>query len=968
MADTRTFGVLVKILLAALVIASALVLLEATPVAHADDDHGDYRSTATPLPIGTGQLNGQIDPTTILFDVDYFSFEALRGVRYTFVLDLVTVENANIQVVNSVDRGAYASPGQVLTNGGSNKRVEWVARTTDTYFVEVSGTIRTDGTPLHGAYLLTGAGDLTLEDRYGENLGFSTTISVDNVYQGAISPWTNQPGLTGTKDGGDDHDYFAFLAVRGVRYTVDVELGLTEGIDINIVNGNNVTQISNDGLGASLEWISPENAAYYVVLSGSSRFRNSIGTYQLKLTADVTYQDRHSENHTSATAVSFDNAHQGAVSPETDKDVFFFQAQRGVRYNISAALGTAQAITLSVEDVGGESVGSNVGVGTTLVWIPQVTNRFYIVVSGSSQVRDTTGTYTLVVGADSTLEDRHGGSLDESTRITFGNEHRGAVSPATDRDYFSFNAQRGIRYSIGVNLDTVPGVDITILDFAGQVEASNSGVGTSLEWTAATAATYYVVIAAPSQISDGVGTYALRVDDDESLTDRHGDTQALATAAVVGSTYSASLSPEGDLDYFSFSSKRGVRYSFQLIYGTAGAVSLTVSKANGGPAAARNFGEGTDVIWIAPDDDDYIVAISGSPRVQDTTGTYSLKIGADMALADRHGGGAGSATKVVLGNTLAGAVSPQDDDDYFFFDAERGEEYVVHVDLGTLDSVRLSVNQSLTGFTESNFSEGSSLEWQAPITGRYLIVVSASEKASDPVGTYQFTLTKQGEVPNATPTPTPTPQPTPPPATPTPTPEPAPAPTPPPDGPALFAESRTARAGGTVLVPVMLKEIQGLTSLGFTLNYDPSVVDVVDVSKGARLQSATFSYNGDVPGAIRMGFASTTALSGGGSAVVVEFRVIGETDSNTLVTLSEVLANDSDGNPITIGIGNGLLTAAKPESGDGNGDSQITALDALIALKMVRGLAPEDLVMDLNGDGAVTLEDVRQILVTAKPS
>ena len=117
-----------------------------------------------------------------------------------------------------------------------------------------------------------------------------------------------------------------------------------------------------------------------------------------------------------------------------------------------------------------------------------------------------------------------------------------------------------------------------------------------------------------------------------------------------------------------------------------------------------------------------------------------------------------------------------------------------------------------------------------------------------------------------------------------------------------------------------------------------------------------------------MGFASAKALSGGGSAAVVEFRVIGETDSNTLVTLSEVLASNADGDNLPLGIGNGLFTAGKPEAGDGNGDSRITALDALIALRMARGQATVDLVMDLNGDGRVTTEDVRQILATAKPS
>lgn len=959
MADTRTLSVLVRFFLAVLVVVSGLVFLDVVPVAHADDDHGDFRSSATPLPIGTGQLKGEIEPTPILFDVDYFSFEARRGVRYTFVLDLVTVPDAKFQVVNSVARGSHASPGQGHTNGESSKSIEWIARTTDTYFVEVVGTIGTDGIPVHGSYLLTGAADLTLEDRYGDTLGSSSPISVDNVYQAAISPWTNQPGLTGTVDSGDDYDYFLFQAIRGVQYTVDVELGDTEGVDIDIVDGTNVTQISNDSLGSTVEWISPQSVSYYIVVSGSSRFRDSIGAYQLKLTADVAYQDRHGETAITATALNFDNAHQGAVSPETDEDFFFFQAQRGTKYNINASLGTVQAISLSIEDVSGESVASNNGIGTTLEWIPQDSDRYYIVVSGSPQLRDTTGTYTLVVGADTALKDRHGGSVDQATSVTLGNEHRGAVSPATDRDYFSFVAQRGVRYSITAELDTSPGVSITVQDAPGKIEAANAGVGTTLDWIATTSGTYYVVVAAPSPASVDVGTYALRVDDNDSLLDRHGDTEALATAIVVGSTYSSSLSPEGDLDYFTFRSERGARYNFELTYGTAGAVSLTVSGAAGGPVVARNFGEGTDLVWIAPDDNDYVVAISGSPRVQNTTGTYSLKVRADLTLKDRHGGDASSATKLLLGNTLAGAVSPAGEEDYFYFDAQRNEEYVAQIDLGSVDAVRLSVVQTLAGFAASNFSEGTALEWKAPITGRYLVVVSASELASEPVGTYQLTLRRKGDVPDLTPTP----EPNVPPATTLPDPE----ATPPPDGLALYAESRTVKAGGTVLVPVMLRETQGLTSLGFTLNYDTSVLEVVAVSKGARLLPATFTHNEDVPGAIRLEFASESDLSGGGSAAVVEFKVIGESDSKTLITLSEVFASDSDANSLSFGIGSGLMTVGTPETGDGNGDNQISAVDALIALKMVRGLAPVDLVMDLNGDGSVTIEDVRQILASSGP-
>ena len=48
---------------------------------HAEDDHGDYRFTSTNLKIGSGAMSGVIDPSDILFDVDYFSFQAVGRLR-----------------------------------------------------------------------------------------------------------------------------------------------------------------------------------------------------------------------------------------------------------------------------------------------------------------------------------------------------------------------------------------------------------------------------------------------------------------------------------------------------------------------------------------------------------------------------------------------------------------------------------------------------------------------------------------------------------------------------------------------------------------------------------------------------------------------------------------------------------------------------------------------------------------------
>ena len=184
---------------------------------HAEDDHGDYRFTSTRLDIGSGAIPGIINTSDIMFDVDYFSFQATRGVRYTFLLNEITVVNANIAIINSLSRGSDSSPEQELTVSGGQKTITWIARTTDTYYVEVSGTLNnSDGSFYLGDYSISGFEDTRLIDRHSDDKHGATLISSGNVYQGAISPWSNQPSLTPTVDGGDDFDYFSFQAERGV--------------------------------------------------------------------------------------------------------------------------------------------------------------------------------------------------------------------------------------------------------------------------------------------------------------------------------------------------------------------------------------------------------------------------------------------------------------------------------------------------------------------------------------------------------------------------------------------------------------------------------------------------------------------------------------------------------------------------------------------------------------------------------
>ena len=928
---------------------------------HAEDDHGDYRFTSTSLDIGSGAIPGIINTSDIMFDVDYFSFQATRGVRYTFLLNEITVVNANIAIINSLSRGSDSSPEQELTVSGGQKTITWIARTTDTYYVEVSGTLNnSDGSFYLGDYSISGFEDTGLMDRHSDDKNGATLISSGNVYQGAISPWSNQPSLTNTVDGGDDFDYFSFQAERGVEYNVEVELGTSEGVEIAIHTAFAGMEKSNDGIGSTLNWISPANNTYYISVSGTSRMRDSQGTYAIKLNAESELLDRHADSVSGATVVSFGNSHQGSISPSDDLDYFSFPAQRGVRYVLDASLGSADGVDLTIIDGGGTSLASNGGVGAKLEWLAPANGTFLAVIAASPQVLNVIGTYSLNLTSDITLQDHHGDLPSAASVLSFGNPHPGAVSPNTDRDYFSFPAERGVNYSLELELLTVDGAVISIENSIGDTLSSTNGLGTGLGWTAASTGLFYVVVSHSPQASEGIGTYTLKVSANTSLEDRHSDTADTGTSLSFGTIYQGAISPQPDLDYFSFPADRGVEYLLDVTYGSASAVSFEVANLDGiSEPGARNFGENNIVRWTAPDSETYYIKISASPKALEQTGTYTLKVTPDMTLKDRHGDSAVSGTSIGFGNAIAGAISPASDYDYFKFSAERGINYTVDVKPGTTEGVRFSVEKQATGFSQSNFGLEQKLELIAPESGTYILALSASGRVADPIGTYSITVTRQNDTLPSTPKVI--------------EPEPLLEDTPPkvttPESTALIVPSRVSPLGGVVRVPVELNKAAGITNLGFTLNYDPNALRVMSVERGSRLTRDSFSYNTDTLGQVRFGFAETKGSGHEGTAAVVSFQVVGTEGAVSPITLSDALVNHQDEEPLTMQLVGADFKVGSKISGDADGDSRVTAMDALLALKLASSQSSRtDLSLDVNNDGKITIEDAQIILNMARPS
>ena len=95
------------------------------------DDHGDSISDATPVLDGS-TVDGNIH---ISSDVDYFSFQTERGVRYIMATNLVSSSDTAMILYDS--DGAVIEEDTRSDEFGTASRIQWVAPDSSTYYVAV---------------------------------------------------------------------------------------------------------------------------------------------------------------------------------------------------------------------------------------------------------------------------------------------------------------------------------------------------------------------------------------------------------------------------------------------------------------------------------------------------------------------------------------------------------------------------------------------------------------------------------------------------------------------------------------------------------------------------------------------------------------------------------------------------------------------------------------------------------------
>ena len=452
------------------------------------DDHGDDRSGATRIRDGEF-LDGDIE---LDGDRDFFSFSAERGREYRIETHLGV---DTVLVLYGPD-GDYLVEDDDSGDSGAS-RLEWVAPSSDTYYIEVSGFESTTGTYQLSLSVL-GAQPL---DDHGDDRSGATRIRDGEFLDGDIE-----------LDG--DRDFFFFSAERGLEYRIETHLGFDTVLVLYGPDGDYLVEDDDSGEGGAsrLEWVAPSSDTYYIEVSG---FSGMLGTYQLSLSVlGAQPPDDHGDDRSGATRIRDGEFLDGDIERDGDRDFFFFSAERGLEYRIETYLGSNSDTVLVLYGPDGgylvEDDDSGDSGASLLEWVAPSSDTYYIEVSGFD---GTPGIYQL-----SLFEARLAPQPEatEATAQAFainaigpGDTVEGRIGDEEDRGYFEFRAQRGREYVIETHLGSISDTVLVLTGPGGlRLEDDDSGDGAAsrLYWTAPESDEYLIEV---TGYGDATGSYGL---------------------------------------------------------------------------------------------------------------------------------------------------------------------------------------------------------------------------------------------------------------------------------------------------------------------------------------------------------------------------------------------------------------------------------------------------------------------------
>ena len=168
------------------------------------------------------------------------------------------------------------------------------------------------------------------------------------------------------------------------------------------------------------------------------------------------------------------------------------------------------------------------------------------------------------------------------------------------------------------------------------------------------------------------------------------------------------------------------------------------------------------------------------------------------------------------------------------------------------------------------------------------------------------------------------------------------------------------KEGGSLSIPVCVEGADKLGNMDFSLTFNPAVLKATGYRPGSLTASSLLEAN-IIGNTVKVAFTDPKGINGDGTLIYIDFQVVGKPGETCVLTPNVTVANEfKTHTPLAISTKPGTFTV-KGLKGDANGDGRITAVDALMALKMAVSILPPDPACDMNGDGRVTSLDATLI-------
>ena len=346
-----------------------------------DDDHFDVFSLATPLAVGD-RASGRINTPR---DEDWFQFEAEVGVLYRASVDLRTLGDSTLRLVDQDGRTELRfnddrSPGDL------SSRVYFFLSEPGTYFLEVQGYQGELGT-----YVV----ELEQSDDDHGNLPADATAigELSTAFEFVTGEITEF-----------DEDWFSWDAIQGQFYEFETVFvpppsGLLDTrIELYDPTGE-VLLVANDDhldrLLSRLTWQAAQDDTYYIRVLG---FGEDVGDYELEyrqLSSPPT--DDIGNLAELAHELTLPGRNSGRVDYEGDLDWFRFSAVRGYDYRFDVSLGSLSDSVLRLVDAAGQTLVENDDVtsqdlSSVIEWTAPASGEYFLLASGYDGQR---GTYRI---------------------------------------------------------------------------------------------------------------------------------------------------------------------------------------------------------------------------------------------------------------------------------------------------------------------------------------------------------------------------------------------------------------------------------------------------------------------------------------------------------------------------------------------------------------------------------------------